>query len=328
MSVIDDGALTWTHQAYWGSNAGHCPAWLELAQNMNHRCDFLGVARPTLPLIQPDPEVDPVSPLGLCSSAETPKNVRDILSAAQTALNTLETNVSWCDSDGTEYSGYDLTTLSMTRPNLKAICENIRQSLDAHRYKGSGPSGYIEETGSYGTTYTASGSDSGSSPPGEVAFSFEPLGGVPPSFISLEAHSTGWPNSWNWYWSGSYMATFTTQLIPHGIPHWCKVRVTLTSNPVTVIELASSPSTPHVNGSGTCDPHATVTVGGDVYAYGENVVRDLAHDESLTIVQAVAPEPQAVSPGYYTAAPPYGWDQCSIGITFGGWTIAHEILPI
>lgn len=134
MSVIDDGALTWNDQWLWDTNAGHDPAWLELVQNLNQRCDFMGVTRPTVPLMQTNPAVDPVSPVGLCSSGQTPVNARDMLSAMQTALNTLETNGAWCDSDGTAYSGFDLTTLSMTRPNLKAICENIRQSLDEHRY--------------------------------------------------------------------------------------------------------------------------------------------------------------------------------------------------
>ena len=134
MAVIDDGALTWGYQGLWGTNAGYGPAWLELIQNLNQRCDFMGVTRPTVPLMQPDAEVDPVSPVGLCSSGQTPINARDMLSAMQDALNTLETHAAWCDSDGTVYSGFDLTTLSMTRPNLKAICENIRQSLDEHRY--------------------------------------------------------------------------------------------------------------------------------------------------------------------------------------------------
>ena len=151
MSVIDDGALTWNYQGLWGTNAGYGPAWLELVQNLNQRCDFMGVTRPTVVLMQPDPEVDPVSPIGLCSSGQTPVNVRDMLSAMQTALDMLETNGAWCDSDGSDYSGFDLTTLSMTRPNLKAICENIRQSLDEHRYKDDLYDGSVDsdDPGSY-----------------------------------------------------------------------------------------------------------------------------------------------------------------------------------
>ena len=153
MSVIDDGALTWDYQGYWDTNAGYCPAWLEMLKNLNQRCDFRGVARPTVPLMQPNPTVDPVSWKGLCSSAETPSQVFAMLSAMQTALNSLETAAGWCDSDGSAYSGFDLATLDPTnRVNLKAIVENVRASLDAHRYKASEIIEYPPFTGSFELT--------------------------------------------------------------------------------------------------------------------------------------------------------------------------------
>ena len=87
MSVLDDGTFKWLHQNYWETNAGYTRAWLELCQNLNQRCDFMGVTRPTVSLMQPDSEVDPVTWLDLCSSAETPDYVFDMITAMQAALD-------------------------------------------------------------------------------------------------------------------------------------------------------------------------------------------------------------------------------------------------
>jgi len=143
--VLDDGILTWIHQDLWGSNAGFGPAWKEILGNLDHRCDFMGVPRPMVPLMRTNPNADPVSPVGLCSSGATPGKARDMLAAMQTALNSLETkkcdvagilvSPGWCDADGTPYSGYDMTPLSTSvRTTFGAIVDNMRTSLDQHRY--------------------------------------------------------------------------------------------------------------------------------------------------------------------------------------------------
>ena len=136
MNVVDDGAITWLNQGYWSTNAAYSPAWEELARIMDRRRDFIGMERGPLPLLRPNPEGEPVSLVGLVSTAATPGWIRDILTTIAVHVETMQRDPQWCDADGTPYSGFNLVVPDMTEWwRFKQVCEDIKRSLDEHRYR-------------------------------------------------------------------------------------------------------------------------------------------------------------------------------------------------
>lgn len=140
MSVQDDGALP-----AWPAipHGGKPEIYETLATAINRRRVFVDLAKLAVPHVLPDADGSLVELIGAVASGQTPKAVRDMFSAMQTGAVSMQASTKWCDSDGTPFSGFNLTARTLEREKLGHIILDLRRTFEDHRYKGSILSGRI-----------------------------------------------------------------------------------------------------------------------------------------------------------------------------------------